>query len=301
MAKKQVVLKVPQKVRILGISGSPRKAGNTAEMVKFTLAAAESMGYVETEYITLADYKLFPCNDCKKCIGFNKPADDPMMCYEYPEDEMWKLREKEREADAILLGFPVYQGHRPAKVFMANEGSYAGGTPFFNEVDPGRGRREVGGKPRATISQGGQMYAGQEPSYYQGFGGMSVGAWPTAEDPEPQASWIGGMLSCVDGISVYNRDAWTSKASRVSPPTTGIRQERTLRNMGRWLAVAAMMTKLGRMAFEEAEIPRLQGQQFVRYSGGKPKPGSVLDKLIKEGKATFVSQEELEDRKKLRA
>ncbi|MBI2829894.1 MAG: hypothetical protein HYX81_01905, partial [Chloroflexi bacterium] len=42
-------------------------------------------------------------------------------------------------------------------------------------------------------------------------------------------------------------------------------------------------------------------QQFVRYAGGKPKPGSVIERLIKEGKVTYVSQEELTARKKIKA
>ena len=130
---------------------------------------------------------------------------------------------------------------------------------------------------------------------------MISGAWPTVDDPEPQASYMGGILSCVDGVSVYAKDAWTAGASRITPPLTGERQERTLRNLGRWLAVAAMHMKIGRLAFEEAEIKAPEDQYFVRYSGGKPRPGSVIDKLIKEGKVTYVPPEELEARKKLRA
>ncbi len=304
MTKKQITLKLPEKTKILGINGSPRKSGNTSEMIKYTLKAAESLGYVETEYINLSDYHFSYCTDCKKCIGYNKPADDPMMCYEDPENQTHILRAKEEEADGVLLGFPVYGGQRPGIVRLSHDCIYAGGSPFFNEVDPSAGGPFRRYKPPAVISQGGQSYAGQENSYYGGgFGGgpLTVGAWPTADAPEPQASYIGGMLSCVDGMSVYRKDAWTSGGSRVTPPTTGIRQERTLRNLGRWLAVAAMMMKLARLAYEEAEIPALQFQWFARYSGGKPKPGSVLDKLIKEGKVTYVPQEEIASRKQVRA
>ncbi len=70
--------------------------------------------------------------------------------------------------------------------------------------------------------------------------------------------------------------------------------------MGKWLAVAAMMMKLGRLACTEAEVPALSSQWFARYSI-KPKPGSVVDKLMKEGKVTYVPPEELESRKRVKA
>ncbi len=305
MAKKQITLDIPEKIKILGINASPRKSGNTAEMIKYTLKAAESTGYVETEIIHLVDYHLSYCTDCKKCIGYNKPADDPMMCYNDPEDQAHLIYAEEQKADGILLGYPVYKGVRPALVYMSHEKTYLPGSPFFNEPDAGRSRERAGRKPMATISQGGQQFAGQEQSYWGGGAagarGLVVGAWPIADASEPQSSYLGGMLSCVDGMSVYAKNAWTSGASRVTPPTTGIRQERTLRNMGRWLAVSAMMMKLANMAFQEAEVNRgPEAQRFVRYSGGKPRPGSVIDKLIKDGLVTYVPQEELESRKKIR-
>ncbi|MBI2829912.1 MAG: flavodoxin family protein [Chloroflexi bacterium] len=303
--KKEIVLKLPATVKILGINGSPRKAANTYEMVKFTLSAAQSMGYVETELIQLSDYHFSYCTDCKKCIGYNKPAGDPPMCYNDPQNQMHLFREKEEEADAILLGFPIYGGERPGLVRLSHDCIYAGGSPFFNEPDPSKASgRPFNYKPHATISQGGQMYAGQENCYWGGGfarSGFTCGSWPTAEDSEPQASYLGGMAACVDGMSVYRKDAWTPKGSRVSPPTTGIRQERTFRNLGKWLAVSAMMMKLARTACQEAEVPSLSAQWFARYAAAAPKPGSVLEKLVKEGKVTYVPPEELESRKKIRA
>ncbi|MBI2830042.1 MAG: flavodoxin family protein [Chloroflexi bacterium] len=304
MAKKIIDLQIPEKIKILGISASPRRAGNTSEMVKYCLKAAESIGYVETEYISLSDLHFHWCTDCKKCAGFNKPADDPMICYEDPEDKERFLKEKEATVDGVVLGFPIYKMHEPALLRMSQEHTYSGGSPFFNEPDPGAWGREARFKPYAIISQGGQMYAGQEQTYWGAWGveasGFRVGSWPTADAPEPQAAFEGGMLSCVDGMSVYNKDAWTSKASRVNPPLTGIRNERTLRNLGRWLAVSAMLMKLGRQAFEKAGIKEPEEQYFSRYAGGKPKPGSIIDKLIKEGKVTYVPQEELRSRKEVR-
>ncbi|MBI2829970.1 MAG: flavodoxin family protein [Chloroflexi bacterium] len=303
---KQITIDVPEKVKVLGISFSPRRNGNTAEMVKYTLKAAESMGYVETEYVSIADYHLSPCTDCKKCVGFNRPADETrQICYEDPEDQSWVLHDKRRAADALLVGFPVYSGNEPAVMRCWWEKPYALGddTPFFNVSQTVQGVERF--KPKAVIAQGGQQFAGQERSLFLestfGIGGFYVGAWPTADAPEPQASYMGGCLTCVDGKEVYNRNAWSTKLSRVNPPLTGERNERTLRNLGRWLAVASMMLKVGKMTFKCAELKVPDTQMFVRYAAAPPKPGSVLDKLIKEGKVTYVPPEEVEARKRVKA
>ncbi|MBI4267616.1 MAG: flavodoxin family protein [Chloroflexi bacterium] len=299
---RKISVEMPEKVKILGISGSPRKNGNTAAQVKYCLKSAESMGFVETEYISLADYHFGYCTDCKKCIVFNKPAGDPLMCYDDPLDQQKVIREKEAQADALLVGWPVYGGHLPALVRMAEEHTYSGGSPFFNEEDPGKSARDRRYKPRAYIAQAGQHFGGQERTHaYEARGGLVVGSWPTLEDPEPQASYMGGIVTSVDGKSVYANDSWTTGASRINPPLTAIRNERTLRNLGRWLAVSAMMMKIGVSLFQAAGLPALTDQYFVRYAAGKPKPGSVLERLIKEGKVTYVPPEELESRKKVKA
>ncbi len=308
MAKKKVTLETPEKVKILGISGSPRKA-ITADMVKFTLKAAESMGYVETEYISLADHHFSYCTDCKKCWDGNRPPDDPIMCYEDPTSESEMVHNKSREADAVVLGFPVYGGHQPALLRMAME------VRSHSSAAPGGAGSAIAGaggfsttedyKPAAIISQGGNVYSSQELQYWftvHKLGALISAAWPTVEDPEPQASFAGGMLHCQDGLSVFRKDAWTSAGSRIWPPLTGIQNERTLRNLGRWLAVAAMMMKLGRLACKEGEIqtPQIGVGEWVRWGADKPKPGSVLEKLVKEGKMTYVTPGELEARKKVR-
>ena len=112
---------------------------------------------------------------------------------------------------------------------------------------------------------------------------------------------MGAMITSVDGMSVYSKDSWTAKGCRTNPPLTGIRNERTLRNLGRWIAVATMMMKIGQVAFDATGLKAPEPQYFVRYSGGKPKAGSVIEKLIKEGKVTYVSQEEIESRKRAKA
>ncbi|MBI2829966.1 MAG: flavodoxin family protein [Chloroflexi bacterium] len=308
MPKKEITIKVPEKVTILGVSGSPRKNANTADMIKFTLEAAKSVGYVETDYISLADHHFSYCTDCKRCAGANAPADDPPMCYEDPADETPWLHQRMHAADGLVVGVPVYAGFDAAILRVAMEkpvggGEGGGGGPRLNTVNMGKSFWGSGYKPHAWICQGGQTYAGQESLYWDHVrraGPLVSASWPTVEDPEPQASFQGGILTCAEGMMVYRKDAWRTEGSRINPPLTGIQNERTLRNLGRWLAVSAMMLKLGRLAAHEAEIPGPQPQHFVRYSQ-KPKPGSIVDRLIKEGKITYVPQEEMASRKRVKA
>ena len=291
---KQIVLDLPEKVKILGISGSPRKEGNTASMVRYCLEWAEKTGYAETEYLSLANYKLFPCTGCMRCFGFMAPADDPHQCYENLDDDTKVLVPKVVECDGLLIGFPVYSGGVPSLLRIFQEKMHIRGPMSFT--------KEAGAlryKALAIISQGGQVYGGQEVNYHQmarGADMLIVSAWPTVDAPMPSSSFIGGMLTTIDGMAIYGKNAWKKEATRTVPPASGSRNERTLKNLGRWLAVAAMTLRLGRAAFKQAGYYAPEAAPFTKYSV-KPKPGSYVDKLIKEGKVTFVSQDDLKIKK----
>jgi len=85
-------------MKVLGISSSPRKTGNTALMVKEVLRGAELEG-AETEFLTVSGKKFQPCDGCYSCIGKG-------VCH--IEDDMQQVHEKMIEADGILFGVPVY-------------------------------------------------------------------------------------------------------------------------------------------------------------------------------------------------
>lgn len=285
-----------EKVKILGISGSPRKEGNTAGMVRFCLEWAETLGYVETEYLSLADYRIEPCNGCMKCFGYMAPADDPYQCYEY-DDDIKILAPKVAEADGLLIGFPIYSLGVPGIVRNFFDKLHHYGPMSFTKHAGALRYKAIG-----IISQGGQVYGGQEINHLvisalaQGLGMYVASAWPSVDAPMPSSSFNGGMLTTVDGMSIYGKNAWRKDHTRTVPPAQGSRNERTLKNLGRQLAVAAMILKLGRKAFLEGGYEEPEFIPFTRYSV-KPKPGSYVDKLIKEGKVVFVSQEDLQSRK----
>jgi multimeric flavodoxin WrbA len=68
-----------QKLKILGIGGSPRKNGNTTKMVQKALEAAANVEGVETELYELAGKKINYCIACYKCLEKGECAfDDPV-------------------------------------------------------------------------------------------------------------------------------------------------------------------------------------------------------------------------------
>jgi hypothetical protein len=113
----------------------------------------------------------------------------------------------------------------------------------------------------------------------------------------PSSTFLGGILTTIDGSVIYGKNAWKKEGTRTIPPVSGVRNERTLKNLGRHLAEAAMLMKLGREAFRKGGYKEAEIRSFTRYSV-KPKKGSYVDKMIKEGKVTFVSQEELQAKMK---
>ncbi len=89
-------------IKILGISGSPRR-GNTQQMVMEALNAAAEIPGVETDFVSLRG-RLSPCIDCEKC-----PVNPPeQFCV--IKDKMDEIYPKLLEADGIILGSPVYFG-----------------------------------------------------------------------------------------------------------------------------------------------------------------------------------------------
>jgi multimeric flavodoxin WrbA len=62
------------------ISGSPRGVGDTRSMAEHCLGWAESMGYVETEFLSLAGNTLGPRTGCATCFGYMTPAEEAQGC-----------------------------------------------------------------------------------------------------------------------------------------------------------------------------------------------------------------------------
>ena len=85
-------------MKVLGIHGSPRQGGNTELLVREALAGAEAQG-ATTEFVSLNDLTIRGCQACMYCRAHDGCA---------VQDDMQAIYVQIAEADAIVLGSPVY-------------------------------------------------------------------------------------------------------------------------------------------------------------------------------------------------
>jgi multimeric flavodoxin WrbA len=85
-------------MKILGISGSPRKKGNTITLLEEALRGAAENG-ADTELFSVSGKDIRGCDSCYYCI---------MKGECHIQDDMQPLYEKIIEADGIVFGAPIY-------------------------------------------------------------------------------------------------------------------------------------------------------------------------------------------------
>jgi len=86
-------------MNILGISGSPRKGGNTDILLKEILRGVRNAG-IETTALFLRDYAITPCIGCEKCRNY-------LTCTQF-NDGMSLIYPLIEDAEIIIVGSPVY-------------------------------------------------------------------------------------------------------------------------------------------------------------------------------------------------
>ncbi|HIC92362.1 MAG TPA: flavodoxin family protein [Syntrophaceae bacterium] len=85
-------------MKVLGISGSPRRMGNSELLLDECLKGAESRG-AELEKIILADLKITPCLELNVCYD---KGECPI------KDDMKGLYPKLLEADYVVVSSPIF-------------------------------------------------------------------------------------------------------------------------------------------------------------------------------------------------
>ena len=90
-------------MRMIAINGSPRKGWNTDTLLKQALEGAASAG-AETEMVYLYDLKFRGCVSCLACKLQKEPR--PNRCV--LRDDLSSVLDKAHEADAVILGSPIY-------------------------------------------------------------------------------------------------------------------------------------------------------------------------------------------------
>jgi multimeric flavodoxin WrbA len=86
-------------MKVLGISGSMRKDGNTADLVNVILKRCDDEG-IKTEFVSLAGKKIHPCLGCEKC--------KEMKWCIIENDDWCDVIQKVLDCDVLVIGSPTY-------------------------------------------------------------------------------------------------------------------------------------------------------------------------------------------------
>jgi len=87
---------------ILGVSGSPRREGNTDLLVLEALRALAERTDARTEFLRVAELRIEPCRGCRACMKLGHCA--------IQDDDFEALMARLRAADLFVLGAPGVYG-----------------------------------------------------------------------------------------------------------------------------------------------------------------------------------------------
>lgn len=139
-------------IKIVGVSGSPRRGGNTDRCLREALAACSKCS---TELISLANLEIAECEGCDRC---KKEGTLKLPCPAH-DDDMTELYGKLASADGFIFASPVYYGSVTGimKTFMDRF------IPFYEAAES---KSELVGalrfKPAGAIAVGGGRNDGIE-------------------------------------------------------------------------------------------------------------------------------------------
>jgi multimeric flavodoxin WrbA len=95
-------------IKVLGVSGSPRKGRNTGSLLQAALDAVQEAG-AETELLSLAGLSILPCTRCNTCVREKR-------CSQDGDDDMPAVKRKPEEADGVIFAAPSYFGGVPGVI-----------------------------------------------------------------------------------------------------------------------------------------------------------------------------------------
>lgn len=127
-------------MNVIGISGTPRKKGNSELLLRYALKPFENNGWNVKTFL-LSDLEIKPCNACDSCR-------ETGTCI--INDDMQKIYEAFRWCNAIIISTPVHFLNVSAQLLALLNRHYA--------VD---GERPLEGKVGGAIAVGGGTSGGQ--------------------------------------------------------------------------------------------------------------------------------------------
>jgi len=135
-------------IKIIGISGSPRRGSNTEVLVKEALKGAQKIKDVETDFLSLAGKNIEHCKGCLACQKQNR------ICV--IRDDFQEFFKAYMKADGIIIGSPVYHLSITSCLKAAIERL---GQSLFSIY---QGEQPLLFKVGGAIAQGNSIYGGQE-------------------------------------------------------------------------------------------------------------------------------------------
>ena len=129
---------------IVGLNGSPDRAGNTFTLVGAVLARCLELG-AKTEVIQVMD--ALEGQDNPYCVACATPC--PETCHQ--NANLGDAYDLLRDCDGLVVGSPVYFGTLSAPL-----------KSFWDKSRNLRGEKALIGKPAATVAVGAGRFGGQE-------------------------------------------------------------------------------------------------------------------------------------------
>jgi multimeric flavodoxin WrbA len=96
-------------MKVLAFNGSPHPHGNTAQAIDIVLKELQKEG-IETEVIQIGGKKIYGCLGCRKCWDMKNKH-----CIR-TDDDVNTFIDKMVEADAFIIGSPVYLSNVTSEV-----------------------------------------------------------------------------------------------------------------------------------------------------------------------------------------
>ena len=139
-------------MKVIGFVASPRKSGNTATVVNKILEGAHEAG-AETQVHYASELDINACKGCLGCVQSDKCVIN---------DDMQKIYNALKTADALVLGSPVYMGQMSGQAKIFTDRLFAQITPRFSP----RFKPENAGKKLILVFTQGNPDASVFQQYY---------------------------------------------------------------------------------------------------------------------------------------
>jgi multimeric flavodoxin WrbA len=112
-------------MNILGISGTPRKGGNSEILLNAALEPFAEAGWDITK-ILLSEKEIKPCTGCETCVETKK-------CH--IDDDMNEIYGAFEKCDALIISAPAYYRNVPSQLKAVMDRTFA-----VNEIKPLKGK-----------------------------------------------------------------------------------------------------------------------------------------------------------------